>query len=463
MSQQAFEMLESFVMDLMQQMKIPGVSIAILLNGKEAYAEGYGARDLEQNLPMTPDSLFGIGSISKSFGALAIMQLQEQNKLNINDPVNKYINFKLGKKDDPIRIHHLLSHTTGLPELWAGHSIVFRLTGGIDEMPPMSSWKDFLTYINGAQGEFCWNLGEKYSYNNDTYALIAPIVEKVTHMPYPEYVRTNILKPLKMNRTTYSKEEFEKDENSITGYINLDGKLTRNPIPINPLSYASGGLTSSVKELENYMIALMNGGDFNGETIIQKESIEKMWASHGKIEDSIYDYGNPAYGYGWRIHSDFFGNVLISHGGDFHICGGEVAMIPEKKIAVAIGLNTQPGPFAELVAIGILAVLLGKKIEDAIPLLSQIQKMQILIGKYRSYKGIVKAELLMQGGMHMIKAHLPRMLGGTITAPLIPKSMDALEFALPMFGAEIPVKVIKIDEKTKNVSILIDRYLLHKI
>ena len=132
-------------------------------------------------------------------------------------------------------------------------------------------------------------------------------------------------------------------------------------------------------------------------------------------------------------------------------------------MAVAISLNTQPGPFAELVARGILAVLLGKKIEDAIPLLAHIEKLQSLVGKYRSYKGILKGEILMQGGMLVMKAHLPRMLGGTMSMPLLPKNFETLEFAIPMFGTEMPVKVLKMDEKAKEISLLIDRYLLHKI
>ncbi len=463
MSQTPFEMLEGFVMDLMLQMKIPGMSVGILMNGKSVYAEGFGARNLENNIPMTPDTLFGIGSISKSFASLAIMQLYEQGKLNLQDPVNKYMNFKLGSKENPIRIHHILTHSTGLPEIWATHSITFRMTGGFDALNPLASWKDYLTFINGAESEKFAEPGQKYSYNNDTYALLAQIVEEASNKPYSDYIMENILQPLQMNRSTYSKEKFENDFNAITGYLALDGEIVSNALPFNQFSLASGGLTSSVKEMQNYMIALMSDGIFNGKTIIHKTSLEKMWTPHVKVSEGMEASEKAGYGYGWRIDNDFFGHTLISHGGDFHVCGGEVAMIPQKKMGVVIGLNKQPGPVAEMIARGILAVFLGKNINDAVPLLSRIEKLQFLVGKYQSYKGMLKAEIMMEGGMLAMKAHLPRMLGGTVTLPLIPKNINKLQFTVPMLGMEMPVHVIEFDQKTKNISLMVDRYLLHKI
>lgn len=462
-SQNPFEMLEQFIGDLMLQMKIPGMSIGVLVNGKSVYNEGFGARNLEKNFPMTPDTLFGIGSISKSFAALAIMQLCEQNKLDPQDSINKYVNCKLSKKENPIKIHHLLTHTTGFPELWALHSLGFRLAGGFDEIPPMTSWKDFWTFVNGATSEKVAEPGQVHYYNNDTFAIVGQIVEKVSKKSYHDYIRDTILLPLKMNRSTYLKESFESDANAITGYLTLDGKLVSSQVPFNELDYADGGLMSSVKELQNYMIALMSDGNFGGKQIVQKSSLDKMWTPYAKAEGGMFNIKNGGYGYGWEIDKDFFGHTLVSHGGDFLVCGGEIAMVPEKKMGVVIGMNKEPGPIAEMIARGILAVLLGKDMNEAVPMLKLLNTFQLLTGKYVSYKGILKAEVLMQGGMLTVSVTLPKALGGTMTLPLLPKNIDELLFAVPMLGTEMPVKVIQMEPESKKVSIMVDRYLLHKI
>lgn len=460
MSQKAFEMLENFVGDIMTRMKFPGMSIGIAINGKNVYLEGYGARDLEKNLPMTPDTLFGIGSISKTFGSLAIMQLYEKSKIDLEDPVHKYVNFKLGEKDNPIKIRHVLTHTTGYPELWAIHSLAFRVTGGIDALPPMTSWKDYLNYINGASNEKFAEPGEVYSYNNDMFALVIPIVEKVTGMPYHLYIKENILQPLKMNNSLYLKEEFEKNENRITGYMSLDGKMVPCPLPFNQFTFAGGGLISSVREMLQYLNGLMDIHHGEKMDIMKKETLDMMWTPRIRIQDDENE-SEENYGYGWHVENDFFGQTLISHGGDFHVSGGEIAMIPEKKMAVVIGLNKQPGPIAQMMARAILAVLLGKEMKEALPLLNQLEKFQLLTGKYQSYRGILKAEITMESGMLIVKAHLPKMMGGTVSFPLIPKNLEKLQFTVPVLGGQ-NIKVLKINEKTKDVALMVDRYILHK-
>lgn len=103
---QEFEQLEQTIGRLMAQFKIPGASLAILTGDQVTYAKGFGARDLEQNLPATTDTLYGIGSCTKSFTALAIMQLVQKGKLDLEDPVEKYVPVKLKTKEQPITIHN---------------------------------------------------------------------------------------------------------------------------------------------------------------------------------------------------------------------------------------------------------------------------------------------------------------------------------------------------------------------
>ncbi|RLI31471.1 serine hydrolase, partial [Candidatus Bathyarchaeota archaeon] len=265
LSEEARDKLEGFIVKTMAEAHVPGLSIALVKDGEVVYARGFGARNLEKNVPATPNTLYGVGSCTKSFTALAIMQLVEEGRLDLEDPVGKYVPLKLGMKEKPIRIHHLLTHSSGIPSLGVAVILITRMTGREEHWIPMSSLEDFLRHLNGASGEVAAEPGERFFYFNSGYTLLGEVVERVSGMRYEEYVRERILKPLRMNRSTFLKEEFEKDPDTMTAYWKeKDGSLTPTVHPFHKFIYAPGGLLSSVMELTNYLTMNINGGVFEG-------------------------------------------------------------------------------------------------------------------------------------------------------------------------------------------------------
>lgn len=116
---------EGWIADTMMRDHVPGLSLAVVKDGKVVYARGFGARRFKDNAPATPNTLYGVGSCTKSFTALAIMQLVEQGKLNMHDPVKKYLpEFRVGKDENPITLHHLLTHSSGMPD-WVWRTLRF--------------------------------------------------------------------------------------------------------------------------------------------------------------------------------------------------------------------------------------------------------------------------------------------------------------------------------------------------
>ena len=109
------EFIESYVPEAMREYRVPGLSVAVLKESNTVYVEGFGTRDLERGLPATPDTLYGIGSCTKSFVGVAIMQLCECGVLRLDDPVSKHIPLKIEAQKAPITVHHLLTHSSGLP------------------------------------------------------------------------------------------------------------------------------------------------------------------------------------------------------------------------------------------------------------------------------------------------------------------------------------------------------------
>ena len=183
--------IEHVIPKRMREARLPGLSIAVVEEGKTIYAEGFGNRDRERNLPATPDTLHGIGSITKSFVAIAILQLMEQGKLELSDPVGKHVPFKIGLKEDPITIHHLLTHSLGVPSL-ATSSVAFYKSVGHDTGIPFGSPDYFYRLINGAQGEIVDNPGKRFFYHNAAWRALGNIVLEKSGMPRARPASSNL-------------------------------------------------------------------------------------------------------------------------------------------------------------------------------------------------------------------------------------------------------------------------------
>lgn len=466
MSETQFEEVEQIIVEIMREFKIPGLSIGVVKDGKSIYAKGFGARNLEKNLPFTPDTLFGIGSISKSFTTLAVMQLYEQEKIDIQDPVGKYLNFKLGKNNNPIKIFHIFSHSAGIPELDGNVVALIRQLGSLDPIIPMSSWDDFLLHINNANTEIFGSPGKYFFYNNDMFTCLGLIVKKITNMKFEDYIKENILKPLEMNRSTYLKQDFEKEDDVLTGYLPSDDKkLVKDAIhPFDKIVYAPGGLLSSVREMQNYIIALINGGKFNQSQIIQKSSLEKMWTPYIKIpEETSYGVGDSWYGYGWIIEKNFLGHKLLQHGGNVGTSTAFLAIIPNQKIGVIIGANSDASIVLGSIARIFLAILLDKDFDEAAPLINIHKKLKSLTGKYKIYKELQTMDISLDNGVLFAKIKDP-IEPKPRNLPLAPENFEELKFYVPVAYPNRKIKVqFFIDEKTDKIHLTFDRYYFHKI
>lgn len=465
MRKKVIEMIANFIIEVMRQTKIPGLSIAIVKDGALEYANGFGARRLDGNLPMTADTIIGIGSISKSFTALAIMQLVEQGKIDLRAPVDNYIDFKLGSRKNPITVHHLLSHSSGFPDLDATYISIARGLGSSEITTPMSSWNDFLLHINGARNEQFSDPDMNFFYNNDFFTVLGLIVEKVSGLKFENYVKENILNPLEMNRSTYTKEDFEKVNDKLTGYIRSgDGEFKDYNHPFDEKIYAPGGLLSSAKEMGNYLKALMNNGKFNGNQIIQQSSLEQMWGKYTKMPEgtSYVLFKEAWYGYAWMMEN-FFDYNLVHHGGDILTSSANLALIPEQNLGIFIGANMSIGPVLSSLCWGVFAIFLGIDINKAVPLLSVNQKLSKLAGKYETYKGIIKIEVDYKDGFLSGKISHPA-LKEDLKFPLAPLDVDNLKFYVPVCLPNQTIFVqFFIDEKTGKINATADRYYFHKV
>jgi CubicO group peptidase (beta-lactamase class C family) len=266
-----------------------------------------GSADLEERRPMRRDTIFRIASMTKPITALAIMQLVEAGKIDVEDPVEKYLpEFKgqllvdsreggkltLKKPARPITVKDLLTHTSGLPNYPAGLADVYQ----------KRNWTLDQTTIAISQSPLLFEPGSKWSYCNPGIDTLGRIVEVVSGRPYDEYLAAKIFKPLGMKDTTPYPTSEQLERTAMT-YGKKDGKLV--PTPGGVLDYArgakhpvpAGGLFSTADDLAKLYQCLLSGGTLDGAQIIRKETLAEMTRNQtgdikaGFIEGSVWGYG----------------------------------------------------------------------------------------------------------------------------------------------------------------------------
>ena len=471
LSESITELMEQTISDLMKQFMIPGMSLAILSNDQIIYSKVFGSKNLEKNIPTTMNTLYMIGSTTKSFTALAIMQLVQEGKLKLDDPVNNYLPFKLGKKDKPITIHHLLSHSSGIPNLGQVQILIGRLSNTEETGVPMSSWDDFFTFINGATQEINAEPGMKFYYLNEGYLMLQAIIEKVTETNFEEFVRRKILKPLKMNRSRFLDEELKNDKDVSTPYIigMGNGKPIIKPIAIKAhfLVHGMGGLASSVMELTNYLKLYFNGGTFEANQIVDKSLLNKMTQIQVETKSdnfNLFSNDKIGYGYGWRVINDFYGHKLVFHTGSTRASGSILIFMPQEKIGIVMCINSGSDGVLVAISMMILMAMLGKDpMKDFPPIIMQ-QKLTLLTGIYETYKGLMRVTITNKNGILYCRIHSNNELLEDQVFPLIPETEfmeDFRFFTIDPFGSRLPIEFIV--KNKKKIDLIVERDCFHKI
>ncbi len=309
----------------------PGGAVLIAKDGKIIYEKGFGIEDITSKKAIDNNTLFNVGSISKTFVAFGILQLAKENKLSIDDAIYKYFpDFKDSSIAKKIKIHHLLTHSSGLPDIRnvQGDS-VFYLTAKDEE-----NWAP----IKKADSvEF--QPGERFNYSNPAFNGLALIIEKVSGMKWQEYIKKNIMEPAGMKTSTIT--DGPHPESGVShGYL-FDGKnYFEKDYGEEPTFAASGngGVWSSVNELWKY------------EQAIQKNIfIDSLWTKRSR---TVYDFSNwkdslpPFIGLCWFITKTNNEN-MIGHTGSQGGFRADYVWLPGKKIFYVILCNT-PKPLTSI-------------------------------------------------------------------------------------------------------------------
>ncbi|MFT4611629.1 MAG: CubicO group peptidase (beta-lactamase class C family)/uncharacterized protein YneR [Glaciecola sp.] len=346
---------------------IPGVSILVAKDGKAVYSKGFGSANLESGLKANPDHVFEIGSITKQFTAVAILMLEEQGKLSVDDTITKFIP-EYPTQGKTITVHHLLNHTSGIKSYTNMESF---MTLARTDMTPIA----LIDKFKNEPMEF--DPGTAFNYNNSGYVLLGHIIEVASGQSYEDFIQANIFDKVGMSKSYYG-SMTKLIPNRARGYSETEtGYRNANYLSLT-LPYAAGSIMSTTGDLLKWQNAI------SANTLIKRSSLDKA------INGSTLTTGEDiTYGYGF-IKGDVNGSPTIEHSGGIFGYSSNGIYLPEENVYV-IGLtNCDCGNVGAIVS-NVAAMTIGKpyaKAEDAIALSdAQLSKW---VGAYAFDAGVVR-------------------------------------------------------------------------
>jgi CubicO group peptidase (beta-lactamase class C family) len=288
--------------------KIPSATVALVSGDKVIWTGAYGESNLWAHTPATTDTVYLIGSTFKAMSTVALLQLMEQGKFKLDDPVGKYLDFKIQGEDpkNPITFRHLFTHTSGLGgdfgaiPLWSNDAPVT-----LDEYvrkvlkvehPPMT----------------------KVEYSNPAYTLIGYLVEKLSGVKYDKYIQENVFKPIEMNDTAFDPTPSMDERLSVPYIVNEQTGKQQPATRIRAAVYPAGITYGTIHDQANWLIFNLNGGVFKGKRVIGEDTLNQMFTrQYDQFKGGIEGiWGNETAGFGltwWAQERD--GDRYFAHSG----------------------------------------------------------------------------------------------------------------------------------------------------
>ncbi len=336
--------VDAFIKAEMEKQKIPGVSLAVVKDGKPLIVKGYGFANLEHQVPVKPETIFQSGSVGKQFTAMAVMMLVEEGKIGLDEKISKYLG-EVPEAWANVTVRHLLTHTGGFTD----YPRDFDFRKDYTEEDLLKRTKEVPT---------AFAPGEKWAYSNLGYVTLGIIIHKVSGKFYGDFLKERVFGPLGMT-TARVISEADIVPNRASGYVLRDGEV-KNQSWVAPSlnTTADGALYLTIHDMIKWDEALANG------KLIGKSGYDALW-SPVKLNDGR----NHPYGFGWSLRT-MNGKRVIEHGGSWQGFKAHIARYPDNKLTVIVFANLAQAN-QERLATGVAGIvdaeLLPKVISDPDP------------------------------------------------------------------------------------------------
>lgn len=326
------EKLHNYIHQFIGANEIPGLSAAVVQEGRVLLAEGYGVRSIDNSKPVTSTSLFHMASVSKPFSATAIMQLVEKGKMDLDARLVQYLPYFT--MDDErlavITIRQMLSHISGMPDVQD-----YEWGNPYTEDDALERYARSLS-----SSKLLSEPGTAFAYSNIAFELLGAVIAKVSGMTFEEYMRRNIFKPLKMKTSTFLRSEVP-DDLAMTPHKHLYANLALPYYPYNRAHAPSSTFHTGADEACRWMLANLNRGALDGVRILQDASYDLLWKPYFPLEDG------RQIGLSWFL-DELHGFRTVAHGGSDDGFRSMIMLVPEQALGVTVMSNVNGAPMKEL-------------------------------------------------------------------------------------------------------------------
>jgi CubicO group peptidase (beta-lactamase class C family) len=342
--------IERFVEEQLAAWEVPGCAVAAVRDGRVELAGGWGRRDREADQPVTADTLFAIGSVTKAFTATTVGALVDEGRLEWDRPLLDYVpGVRLHDPavSDRLTVVDLLSHRSGLPRhdlTWVGQPDRSR-----------AEIVHALRYLPLSR-----DLRQEFQYCNLGYMAAGYVVEALSGVPWEDFVRARLFEPLGMRRTNLSVDEMLADDDHAAAYTRRHGVIESVPQRPLPAVAPAGAINSSVADMARWLLAQLAGGQLDGTAVMSPATAKRQLTPHMLVAEGLEVPGlnQYAYGLGWMI-GRYRDHRIASHGGGIDGFQTQCMLLPDDGIGVIVLTNTSSSLMHLVVAHRVLDELLG--------------------------------------------------------------------------------------------------------
>ena len=328
--QQKLDLLVEQLEQQRQTLHVAGMAIAVVKDDEVILAKGFGVTNVEKATPVTPETIFAIGSSTKSFTSTVVGMLVDEGKMDWDDPIAKYLpyfqmNVESDNESAEVTLRDVLSHRTGFTRM----GILFA-SGQIPREEVL---------LDATKAEPYVPFREKWYYSNVTYMSAGVAAGKVDGTDWDTLVKERIFEPLGMDSTTTSVTQAEKDSRLASGYLwdedlqAYEYKPMRNVDNIGP----AGAINSNVLDMAQWLRLQLNRGEYEDRHLVSEETLRETWTKQIDITENV------GYGMGWMIR-EWEGQPVIEHGGNVDGFSAQVAMLPESNLGFVLLTNASASP-----------------------------------------------------------------------------------------------------------------------
>ena len=343
------EGLDEFIEGLLEQWEVPGLAVAVVSDGEVIYCRGFGLRDTEAGLAVTPRTLFAIGSTTKAFTVMAMGILVDEGKLAWDTPVADYLpDFRLYDEYATARMtpRDLVCHRSGLPRhdlMWYGS--------------PRSRVELYerLRYLEPSEG-----FRDVWQYQNLMFMTAGYLVGEVADTTWEEFVRERIFEPLGMSGSNFSVTDSQEADDYALPYVESDDELELVPFRNIDAIGPAGSINSNVEEMARWITLHLNKGMVGETRLVVENTLAEMHMPQMAIRQPARHAETPiaCYGLGWSI-TPYRGHHMLQHGGGIDGFITVVSFMPFDNIGVVVLTNKSPNPLPQIVSYNVYDSLLG--------------------------------------------------------------------------------------------------------